>query len=244
MGTSWISECGQQGRAHGVVALSAAVLCGVALFASPAPLAADSDLWVQCGQEFAVFDRMVPGGRELNVVPWDTEQDLRVAATVQMPAGQPHAWAIYNRYVVVRTWNHIHVYRIGDAYQPQLILSHMIDVERGTVGGPTAIRIVGSILRAHGVAQDLIVDLDACEHECPVSMEPPAAEVPMQQHRPRCSVQRDEFLFGLTEATTRSEGGTYMDYYLTRRRIVARAAPIHEFRPEYSLYLGTRGPYR
>jgi hypothetical protein len=103
MGKSWVSESRQQGSALGVVALSAAVLCGVALVASPAMLAADSDLWVQCHQEFAVFDRIVPGGRELNVVPWTTEQDLRVAATVQMPEGQPHAWAIYNRYVVVRT---------------------------------------------------------------------------------------------------------------------------------------------
>jgi hypothetical protein len=241
MGKSWVSES----RQLGVVALSAAVLCGVALVASPATLAANSDLWVQCHQEFAVFDRIVPGGRQLNVVPWTTEQDLRVAATVQMPDGQPHAWAIYNRYVVVRMWNHIHVYLIGDAYQPQLILSHMIDKDRGAVGGPTAIQIVGSSLRAHGVEQDLILEFDSCGDECVVSMEPPAAEVPMQQHRPRCSVQRDEFLFGLTDATTRSEGWTYIDYYLTRRRIVAEAAPNHDpFRPEFSLYLGTRGPYR
>jgi hypothetical protein len=244
MGKTWASQFCQRDGGQSVVALSAAVLCGVALFASPATLTANSDLWVQCGQEFAVFDRMVPGGRELNVVPWTTEQDLRVAATVQMPEGQPHAWAIYNRFVVVRMWNHVHVYRIGDGYQPQLILSHMIDKERGVVGGPTAIQIVGSILRAHGVERDLVLDFDSCVDDCVVS-KPPAAEVPVQEHRPHCSVQRGEVLFGLTEARTRSEGGTYIDYYLTRRGIVAQVAPIHDpFRPDFSLYLGTRGPYR
>jgi hypothetical protein len=241
----WTSKSGQQYGGRNVVTLSVAVLCAVALLASPAPLAADSDLWVQCGQEFAVFDRIVQDGRELNVVPWTDEQDLRVAASVPMPEGQPHSWAIYNRYVVVRMWNHLHVYRIGDAYQPELILSRVIDKERGVVGGPTAIQIAGSILRVHGVERDLVLDFESCDDECVISIEPPAAVVPVQDHRPRCAMQRGEYLFGLTEATTRSEGWTYVDYFLTRRRIAVRIAPIHDpFRPESSLYLGTRGPYR
>lgn len=246
MGIASASQPRKQNRSQVVTVLAATALCGVTLFATPATSMADSDLWVQCGQEFAVFDRMIPNGRELNVVPWTTDQDLHVAATVQMPEGQPHAWAIYNRYVVVRMWNHIHVYRIDDAFHPELILSHMIDNERGVVGGPTAIQVVGSTLRAHGVDQDLTLDLRSCEDECVVSIEPPAEEVPAQRHhRPRCSARHGETLFGLTEARTRTEGGTYIDYYLTRRSIDGHTAPIHDpFRPEDSLYLGTRGPYR
>jgi hypothetical protein len=55
---------------------------------------ADSDLKVTCGPAFAAFDRFTASGRSLNVVPWVEDRELTVVATVQMPTGQPHAWAI------------------------------------------------------------------------------------------------------------------------------------------------------
>jgi hypothetical protein len=57
-------------------------------------LAFDSDLTVVCGEDFAVFDRFVPNGRILNVVPWVAEGELAVAGSVEMPGSQPHQWAI------------------------------------------------------------------------------------------------------------------------------------------------------
>jgi hypothetical protein len=238
--------CGRDRPVHIRTILVVGLLCGLGLSVHPAHLAADSDLWIACSEEFAVFDRLMPSGRQLHVVPWTDPEDLRIAATTQMPEGQPHAWAIYRRYVAVRTWNDLHIYHVDDRFHPQLILSQRIDDDRGYAGGPTAIEVRGSILRAYGVQWDIEIDLDSCATECVVQFEAPAETVPRQDHMPRCSVRRGDVLFALTEATTRHDTLTYIDVYLTRRRVSLEGVALidNPLRPETTLYLGTRGPYR
>ena len=58
-------------------------------------LRADSDLFVACGDQFAVFDKFAANGRVLGVIPFVDSGELRIASVIEMPEGQPHSWAIY-----------------------------------------------------------------------------------------------------------------------------------------------------
>ena len=201
----------------------------------------DSDLAVTCGQEFAVFDRDLPSGRTLNVVPWVLDGDLQVAGTVEMPGTQPHAWAIHGELVIVRTWNDLYVYRVDAAFQPQLQYSVQIDDVRPSSGGTVAISLTGSVVRAYGVESMVVLDLNSCAERCEGTVQA-AAPPPRQATAPqRCGVHRGDLLFALTIADTPGREAIYHDLFLTRRRTDPTGRLLSEaFVPESVLYLGTR----
>jgi hypothetical protein len=206
-------------------------------------LRADSDLFVACGDQFAVFDKFAASGRVLGVIPFVDSGELRVASAIDMPEGQPHSWAIYREYVAVRTWNDVQMYRVGQQFKAAFLGRFQIDESRPTVGGTVAMELRGSVLRAYGVKNMLEFDLSQCSTRCiprTTAVERPPDE-PLRQSR--CSVIRRGFVFAESEATTANvQGIIYHDIVLTRRkRNPDKGAPIQNpYRPESILYLGTR----
>ena len=228
-----------------VVLRSKAWLLGpfVATLLTPLGAGADSDLALTCGPDFAVLDRGVGTDRRLLVVPWNEEGELRVSGSVAMESDQPHRWLIHGSYVVVRSWNHLHVFRVGADSVPTKVLSTQIDQSRGNVGGTLHIEVVGTVVRAYGVARVLEVDLAECSRtSCaahPVAFsEAPRETVPP----PMCQVRRGDLLFASSVASTHGEGTIFHDVLLTRRNVgfdhLDRGA--NPFGPESILYLGTR----
>jgi hypothetical protein len=214
------------------------------LVLGPNALAADSDLAIVCGHEFAAFDRFTPQGRELRVVPWSTEGDLQIAGTTHMPEGQPHAWSIYQRLIIVRTWNDLYIYRVNAQHDLEMILSRKIDHSRGITGGPIAIQVTGNVLRAYGVEHDVVVDLDTCDDDCVAERVAAAPTIPEQLVPRRCFVRKGDTLFAVTEGSTRDGYGTYIDFFLTRRSLSVEGARnmSNPFRPESMS--SWRPPYR
>jgi hypothetical protein len=201
----------------------------------------DADLHVECGADFAVFDRFEPSGRVLNVVPWTATGQLRVAGSVAMPDGQPHAWVIHESLIVVRLWNDFHVYSVDNGFQPRLIHSARIDDERSNVGGTVAIELTGSSLRVHGTERTIVVDLDACADACTQPVEPVSNPTSLTDLPRSCRVAREGRLFALTVADTPGDGAVYHDLFLTRRRTDPTGMLVREaFAPGSILYLGTR----
>lgn len=201
----------------------------------------DSDLFVICGSEFAIFDRFGPDGRILHVVPWTDEGELEVAGTVVMPGTQPHHWAIYGRYVVVRTWNDLYVYQVDDAFQPRLVHASQIDEARPISGGTTAIELSGSVVRAYGVERMVVLDLEACADECAPVVEAAVTPPSVPGAVSSCEIHKGGRIFALTRARTEGRGIVYHDLFLTRRRTDPRGLSIEvAFQPESILYLGTQ----
>jgi hypothetical protein len=206
-------------------------------------LRADSDLFVACGDRFAVFDKFTAGGRVLSVIPFVDSGELRIASAIDMPQGQPHSWAIHGEYVAVRTWNDVQLYRVGQQFKPTLLGRFQIDESRPSVGGTVAMELRGSVLRAYGVKNMLEVDLSQCPTRCiprTTAVEPPPDEAVSQ---PKCSVIRRGFVFAESEATTANiQGVIYHDIVVTRRKQAPeKGAPVQNpYRPESILYLGTR----
>ena len=214
----------------------------LSLLAVPVLVNADSDLQITCGPEFAVFDRFVPGGRMLNIVPWVNAGNLTVAATTQLPSGQPHRWAIYERYVVVRMWNDVYIYRLDDVFQPRLVTSARIDDDRSNVGGTTEIRVDGSVLSVYGITRTLRLDLASCTPRCELRPGGVAGPPPQAVTQERCSVARNGLLFAESRTTTSGNKAVYHDLSLTRRRtnpLGVRPAE-NPFAPTSILYVGTR----
>ena len=204
-------------------------------------MAFDSDLTVVCGEDFAVFDRFVPNGRILNVVPWVAEGELAVAGSVEMPGSQPHQWAIQQQYVVVRTWNELYIYRVGADFQPQLLHSSQIDEHRPSVGGTVALEVSGSLVRVYGVERMIVLDLDSCAQQCELAVHAAPAQTPQPAPPTRCEVHKENLLYALTVADTPGAGAIYHDLFLTRRRTDSAGRRIVEaFEPESILYVGTR----
>jgi hypothetical protein len=170
---------------------------GIAIFGFCIPLwlHADSDLEITCGASFIAFDKFVPEGRALNVVPLEETGDLRVAGTVLMPFDQPHRWAIYDDYIIVRTWNDIYIYEIDMAFQPQLIASFQIDDARPNVGGTTAIALDGSLLRAYGTQRTIAVDLSECTQECQATEVPFDRDPPDSLPQRACTAATERYVF-------------------------------------------------
>jgi hypothetical protein len=207
----------------------------------PTDAAFDSDLTVTCGQDFAVFDRIVPNGRLLHVVPWDREGELEVAGSVDMPGTQPHQWAIHDEHVVVRTWNDLYVYRVDLDFQPRLIHSRQIDERRPNVGGTVAMDVSGSMVRVYGVERMIALDLSSCAEQCESTVEAAQTPPPEPAPLPRCEIHKGDRLYALTVADTRARNAIYHDLFLTRRRTDPAGRRISEaFEPESILYLGTR----
>jgi len=211
------------------------------LLAMPVVTHADSDLELTCGPEFAVFDRLISNGRTLNVVPLGDDGELTVVATIQMPPGQPHVWAIHDRHVVVRMWNDFYVYRLDQALRPELVASAQIDRQRSNVGGTTAIRLSGSVLTVYGINATLRLDLATCVQACE-PRQTPTETPPAAAASQRCSVKRGDVLFAESVATTRGDKALYHDVFLTRRRTTSIGVRLVDdpFRPTSVLYLGTR----
>jgi hypothetical protein len=201
----------------------------------------DSDLTVTCGQNFAVFDRIVQNGRLLHVVPWVREGELGVAGTVDMPGTQPHQWSIHDEHVVVRAWNDLYVYRVDRDFQPRLIHSRQIDERRPNVGGTVAIDVSGSMVRAYGVERMIALDLGSCAEQCESTVAAAQTPPPEPAPLPRCEIHVGDRLYALTVAETRAPDVIYHDLFLTRRRTDPTGHPISEaFEPESILFLGTR----
>jgi hypothetical protein len=206
-------------------------------------LRADSDLFVACGDQFAVFDKLTAGGRVLNVIPFVDSGELRVASAIDMPAGQPHSWAIYGEYVAVRTWNDVQLYRVAQRFKATLLGRFPIDESRPNVGGTVAMELRGSVLRAYGIKNMLELNLSQCSTRCiprTIAVERPPDEAVRQS---KCSVIRRGFVFAESEATTDNiQGMIYHDIVVTRRkRDHDKGAPVRDpYKPESILYLGTR----
>jgi hypothetical protein len=220
-----------------LVGLSAATLL------TPLALGADSDLALTCGPDFAVLDRGVGADRRLLVIPWEEQGELRVAGSVAMESDQPHRWLIVGSHVVVRSWNHLYVFRVGSDYAPTKIFSSQIDGSRGSVGGTVHVEVEGTVVRAYGLARVLEVDLAECDrtacaaHSAPLRGAPGDA-VPTQS----CRVKRGSLLFASSVASTQGEGTWYHDLLLMRRNVGLNnlVEGPNPFGPESILYLGTR----
>jgi len=149
-----------------VVLPSKAWLLGlsVATLLTPLGVGADSDLALTCGPDFAVFDRGVGTDRRLLVVPWSEGGGLRVSGSVAIESDQPRRWLIHGSYVVVRSWNDLHVFRVGADFVPTKVWSAQIDQSRGNAGGTVHIEVDGSGVwsgtcgrsRPGGMRQDLM----------------------------------------------------------------------------------------
>lgn len=219
-----------------IVAVS--VACGVTA-ATPHGAGADSDLALTCGPDFGVFDRGLTTQRRLYVVPWREEGDLVVSGSVLMDADQPHSWLIYGRFVVVRSWNDIHIFRIDENFLPAKIFTSPIDDARGNVGGTVEVELVGSVVRAYGTTRVLEVDLNRCGDSC-TSRTAAFAEPPQSTRRPPvCRVRRGDLEFASVTTTMRGDAGVFHDLLLTRRDLRASAGQ-DRFRLESLLYLGTK----
>jgi hypothetical protein len=139
-------------------------------------------------------------------------------------------------------WNDLHVYRLDQAFQPRLVFSALIDVERPNVGGTTAIFLNGSILTAYGVNRTLTLDLATCAQVCEPKLGPAADPPPVAPTLLPCSVAQGEVLLAESVATTRGNKVLYHDVFLTRRRTSPVGVRLvdNPFGPTSLLYIGTR----
>jgi hypothetical protein len=219
----------------GRVSLAIGVMIGAASHAL-----ADSDLAVACGDRFAVFDRFESAGRMLGVIPFVDSGPLAIASAVRMPEAQPHRWAVYRDYAVVRTWNEVQIYRIDQKFNAAMLGRFLIDDSRPNVGGTTAIELKGSVLRAYGVKNMLELDLVQCSAQCKSRTIPVTRPPAEPTRRPRCSAVRGNFIFSESEALSDNVGGIiYHDVLVTRRRRPADVPDAIRHRVDSILYLGT-----
>lgn len=137
----------------------AAVILAVLIIAVMPGLKADSDLAWRFGPDFLVFDRLLPEGRTLYVVPLALDGALRISSEVRMGPGQPHQWLVRDRDVIVRSWTAVEIYRVSQDFAIRLLRRFEFETRRPSTGGSVDIDVRGSELGLAGYRRHFAVDL-------------------------------------------------------------------------------------